>query len=56
MKFRENLGVAEMVLSFINKFPRHAKIKPDNKLVFIKALNQDALIRDAQEFLTNLML
>ena len=56
VKFRENLGVAEMVLSFINKFPRHAKIKPDNKLVFIKVLNQDALIRDAQEFLTNLML
>lgn len=54
VKFRDNLGVAERVLSFVNKFPRHAKIKPDNKLVFIKSLNQDSLIRDAQEFLTNL--
>ncbi len=56
VKFRENLGVAEMVLSFVNKFPRHAKIKPDNKLVFMTKLSPDSLIRDAQEFLTNLML
>ncbi len=55
VRFRENLSVADMVLSFVNEHPRHAKIKPDNKLVFIKALTQDSLICDAQEFLTSLM-
>ena len=55
IKFRENPGVAEMVLSFVNKFPRHAKIKPENKLVFIKALNPKSLIEEAQEVLMNLI-
>ena len=55
IKFRENSGVAEMVLSFVDKFPRQAKIKPENKLVFIKALNPKSLIEEAQEVLMNLI-
>ena len=44
-----------MVLSFVDKFPRQAKIKPENKLVFIKALNPKSLIEEAQEVLMNLI-
>ena len=39
-------------MSFVQKFPRHAKIKPDNKLVFIKDLKNSAdILEEAKQFL-----
>ena len=52
VKFNKNFDVSNMVMSFVQKFPRHAKIKPDNKLVFIKNLkNSSDLLEEAKEFL-----
>ena len=54
MKFNENFDVSDMVLAFINKHPRHAKIKPDNKLVFLKTLNSTILLKETEHLLTEL--
>ena len=54
MRFNENFDVSEMVLSFIKKYPRHAKIKPDNKLVFLISLRPETLIKNTEEILSNL--
>lgn len=52
VKFNKNFDVSNIVMSFVQKFPRHAKIKPDNKLVFIKNLkNSSDLLEEAKEFL-----
>jgi transcription-repair coupling factor (superfamily II helicase) len=52
VKFNKNFDVSDIVMSFVQKFPRHAKIKPDNKLVFIKNLkNSSDLLEEAKEFL-----
>jgi hypothetical protein len=40
---------------FIQKFPRHAKINPDNKLVFIKNLkNPVDILAEAEALLIEL--
>ena len=52
MKFNENFDVSEMVMSFIKKHPRHAKVKPDNKLIFIKKLETTKLLVEAEELLS----
>ncbi len=54
MKFNENFDVSEMVLGFIKKHPRHAKIKPDNKLVFLKTLKTETLLKDTEELISKL--
>lgn len=54
MKFNENFDVSEMVLSFVKKHPRHAKIKPDNKLVFLCNLKSEILLTKTGELLLNL--
>jgi len=54
MKFNENFNVADMVLKFVKKYPRHAKIKPDNKLIFIKTLQTDTLLQEAENLLEEL--
>ena len=52
VKFNKNFDVADIVMPFVQKFPRHAKIKPDNKLVFIKDLKNSAdILEEAKEFL-----
>ena len=38
IKFNKDFDVSDMVMNFVQKHPRHAKIKPDNKLVFLKNL------------------
>lgn len=54
IKFNENFDVSEKVMNFVQKYPRNAKIKPDNKLVYLKKLNQDNLIDEANQFLKEL--
>lgn len=54
MKFNENFDVSEMVLSFVAKHPRHAKIKPDNKLVFLISLKSETLLHETEELLLKL--
>ncbi len=52
MKFNKYFDCSDMVMKFINKFPRNAKIKPDNKLVFIKNLaNQECILTEAEKLL-----
>ena len=51
MKFNENFDVSDMVLEFVKKHPRHAKIKPDNKLVFLKALKAEILLSETEKLL-----
>ena len=54
MKFNENFDVSDMVLEFVKKHPRHAKIKPDNKLVFLKTLKAEILLSETEKLLTAL--
>ncbi len=52
VKFNKNFDVSDRVMPFVQKFPRHAKIKPDNKLVFIKDLKNSAdILEEAKQFL-----
>jgi len=54
MKFNENFDIADMVLGFIAKYPRHAKAKPDNKLVFLQSLDSKNIISKTYDLLDNL--
>jgi transcription-repair coupling factor (superfamily II helicase) len=55
IKFNKNFDVSDVVMLFIQKFPRHAKIKPDNKLVFIKNLkNPVDILAEAEALLIEL--
>ena len=54
IRFNDNFDVSEKVMNFVQKYPRNAKIKPDNKLVYLKKLNQDNLIHEANQFLAEL--
>jgi transcription-repair coupling factor (superfamily II helicase) len=51
LKFNQDFDVSEMVMNFIKKHPRHAKIKPDNKLVFMIALKEQTLIKETENLL-----
>lgn len=53
IKFNDNFDVAGVVMQFINKYPRDAKIKAGNKLVYLKPLTEKRLISDTMEFLAN---
>ena len=53
IRFNKNFDVSDSVMFFIQKFPRHAKIKPDNKLVFIKNLkNSINILSESEDLLT----
>lgn len=54
VKFFANANVADMVIKFVSLYPRDAKIKPDNKLIFIKNLNDQNMISEATSLLTKL--
>jgi transcription-repair coupling factor (superfamily II helicase) len=54
IRLNDNFDVSEKVMNFVQKYPRNAKIKPDNKLVYLKKLNQDNLIQEANQFLKEL--
>lgn len=52
MKFNENFDVSDMVLNFVNKNPRHAKVKPDNKVIFLKTLKPENLLTETENLLS----
>jgi len=54
MKFNENFDVSDMVMKFIQKHPRHAKMKPDNKLVFLQPLKTETLLQETEKLLKEL--
>jgi len=54
LKFRKDANINDMIMQFINKYPRHTKIKPDNKLVFIRPLNPSNIINETSELLYQL--
>lgn len=55
MKFNKHFDVSDLVLKFVKKYPRNAKIKPDNKLVFLSNLKSEILLKSTEELLSNLM-
>ncbi len=54
MKFANGYDISEMVMSFIQKFPRHAKARPDNKLVYMVKLNSKNIIEETKKLINNL--
>lgn len=50
-KFNEEFDVADLVMNFIKKHPRHAKIKPDNKMVFVHKIDKETVIAKTNEIL-----
>lgn len=51
IKFNANFDVSDMVLNFVQKYPRNSQIKPTNKLVFIKPLAKANLINETEKLL-----
>lgn len=56
IKFRQGADVTGMVMNFIGKYPRHAKLKPDNKLAFLKELNSENILGEVGNLLRELTL
>ena len=54
IKFNKHFDVADMVFVFIKKYPRQAKIKPDNKLVIIKTFQTESLIIEIENLLSDI--
>ncbi|HJD56045.1 MAG TPA: transcription-repair coupling factor [Rickettsia endosymbiont of Pyrocoelia pectoralis] len=54
IKFYKNADIADKVLKFVATYPANAKIKPDNKLVFIKKLADKNIILETNKLLWNL--
>ncbi|MDG1437213.1 MAG: transcription-repair coupling factor [Rickettsiaceae bacterium] len=54
LRFNKNFDVSNMVMEFVKKYPRHAKIKPDNKLIFMQELKPDILLVEAKKLLSKL--
>lgn len=54
IKFYKNADMADKILKFVRTYPNQAKIKPDNKLVFIKKLIDKNIILEANQLLWNL--
>ncbi len=52
MKFNDNFDVSDMVLNFVNKNPKQAKVKPNNKLIFLKKLKQENLLAETENLLS----
>ncbi len=43
----------EKIMQFISKFPRNTKIKPENRLVFIKEIKPAEFLKEAKLFIAN---
>ncbi len=54
MKFNKNFDVSSMVMEFIKQHPRHAKIKSDNKLIYLQELKTKNLLSEARKLLATL--
>jgi transcription-repair coupling factor (superfamily II helicase) len=53
LKFSNNNTNIDSIIKLVNKYPNQAKLKPDNKLIFIKKLNQENIINEANELLNS---
>ncbi len=54
IKFYKNADMTDKILKFVSTYSNQAKIKPDNKLVFIKKLVDKNIITEANQLLWNL--
>ena len=54
IKFNQHSDVSQMVMCFVQKYPRFTKIKPDNKLIYLKPLKTEILLKEANELLSEL--
>ncbi|AFB20923.1 transcription-repair coupling factor [Rickettsia canadensis] len=54
IKFYKNANMADKILKFVSTYHSQAKIKPDNRLVFIKKLVGKNVIVEANQLLWNL--
>ncbi|MCP5369770.1 MAG: transcription-repair coupling factor [Rickettsiaceae bacterium] len=54
IKFNDNFDRNETVMRFIQRNPRNAKIKPDNKLIYITKLHQGNLLKEVNQLLEQL--
>ncbi len=54
IKFQEGYDAVEMVMKFINKYPRHSKIRPDGKFVVLRALSPETIVSVACKLLSEL--
>ncbi|UZW38291.1 transcription-repair coupling factor [Rickettsia conorii] len=54
IKFYKNADMADKILKFVSTYSNQAKIKPDNKLVYIKKLVDKNIIVEANQLLWNL--
>lgn len=54
IKFYKNADMTDKILKFVSSYSNQAKIKPDNKLVFIKKLVDKNIITEANQLLWNL--
>lgn len=55
IKFYKNADMTDKILKFIGTYSNQAKIKPDNKLVYIKKLVDKNIIVEANQLLWNLL-
>ncbi|ALA62037.1 transcription-repair coupling factor [Rickettsia amblyommatis] len=55
MKFYKNADMTDKILKFVSTYSNQAKIKPDNKLVYIKKLVDKNIIVEANQLLWNLL-
>ncbi|WP_341787672.1 transcription-repair coupling factor [Rickettsia endosymbiont of Cantharis rufa] len=54
IKFYKNADMTDKILKFVSSYSNQAKIKPDNKLIFIKKLVDKNIIIEANQLLWNL--
>lgn len=54
LKFYHHHNNADLIMKFVNKYPGQAKIRPDNKLIFIRSLKNTNIIDEATKLLSNL--
>ncbi|AFB29199.1 transcription-repair coupling factor [Rickettsia rickettsii] len=54
IKFYKNADMTDKILKFVSTYSNQAKIKPDNKLVYIKQLVDKNIIVEANQLLWNL--
>ncbi|WP_017442406.1 transcription-repair coupling factor [Rickettsia gravesii] len=54
IKFYKNADMTDKILKFVSTYSNQAKIKPDNKLVYIKKLVDKNIIVEANQLLWNL--
>ncbi|MDF2965737.1 MAG: hypothetical protein K0Q51_1125 [Rickettsiaceae bacterium] len=54
LKFRETPESAELVMRYIQANPRNTKLKPENKLIILKEIDQSAIVSEVKSLLDGL--